>query len=126
MDDKDVIIDQQQKEIEELRALVVQLRDKIACLEKNSSNSSKPPSSDIVDPQPPRTKKKKRKIGGQKGHPQYTRRPFPEDEVDRVVIHTLPDEEIRRRNLIPLDETEVALQQIDLPEKMFDVIEHHV
>jgi transposase len=126
MDDKDVIIAQQQKEIEELRALVVQLRDKIARLEKNSSNSSKPPSSDIVDPQPNRTKKKKRKIGGQKGHAKHTRRPFSEDEVDRIVIHTLPDEEVRRRGLIPLDETEVALQQIDLPEQMFDVIEHHV
>lgn len=126
MDDKDVIIARQQKEIEELRALVTQLRDKIARLEKNSSNSSKPPSSDIVDPQPPRTKKKKRKIGGQQGHPKHTRQPFSADEVDRVVIHTLPDEEVRRRGLIPLDETEVALQQIDLPEQMFDVIEHHV
>jgi len=126
MDDKDVIIARQQKEIEELRALVAQLRDKIARLEKNSSNSSKPPSSDIVDPQSARTKKKKRKIGGQKGHPKHTRRPFSQDEVDRVVIHTLPDEEIRRRGLIPLDETEVALQQVDLPEQMFDVIEHHV
>jgi transposase len=126
MDDKDVIIARQQKEIEELRALIVQLRDKIARLEKNSSNSSKPPSSDIVDPQPPRKQKKKRRIGGQKGHTKHTRRPFSEDEVDRIVIHTLPDEEVRRRNLIPLDETEVALQQIDLPEQMFDVIEHHV
>ncbi|MBN1855156.1 MAG: transposase [Pirellulales bacterium] len=126
MDGKDVIIAQLRQENSELRALVAQLRDKIAKLEKNSSNSSKPPSSDIVDPQPNRTKKKKRKIGGQKGHPKHTRRPFSEDDVDRVVIHTLPDEEVRRRNLIPLDETEVALQQVDLPEQMFNVIEHHV
>jgi hypothetical protein len=33
----------QRREIEELRELVLQLRDKIAKLEKNSSNSSKPP-----------------------------------------------------------------------------------
>jgi transposase len=85
MDDKDVIIARQQKEIKELHALIAQLRDKIARLEKNSSNSSKPPSSDIVDPPPARTKKKKRKIGGQKGHPKHTRRPFSADEVDRVV-----------------------------------------
>jgi cell division protein FtsB len=42
MDDKDVIIAQLQKENSELRALVAELRDKIARLEKNSSNSSKP------------------------------------------------------------------------------------
>ena len=47
MDDKDVIIARQRREIEELRELVLQLRDKIAKLEKNSSNSSKPPSSDL-------------------------------------------------------------------------------
>lgn len=66
MDDKDVIIARQRREIKELRELVLQLRDKIAKLEKNSSNSSKSPSSDIVDPQPGRKKKTKRKIGGQK------------------------------------------------------------
>ena len=126
MNDKDVIIAAQQEQIAQLLERIRQLEDKIARLEKNSSNSSKPPSSDIVDPQPPRTKKKKRKIGGPKGHPKHTRRPFSADEVDRVVIHTLPGEEVRRRNLIPLDETEVALQQVDLPEQMFDVIEHHV
>jgi transposase len=114
------------RRIVELETENQQLRDKIARLEKNSSNSSKPPSSDIVDPQPSRKKKKKRKIGAQKGHAKHTRRPFSDDEVDRVVIHKLPEEEVRRRGLIPLDETEVALQQIDLPEQMFDVIEHHV
>jgi len=78
-----------------------QLRDKIAKLEKNSSNSSKPPSSDIVDPQPGRKKKKKRKIGGQSGHPKHTRQPFAADEIDRTVIHKLPAEEVHRRGLIP-------------------------
>ena len=126
MDDKDVIIAQQRREIEELRELVLQLRDKISRLEKNSSNSSKPPSSDIVDPQPGRKKKKKRKIGGQKGHKKHTRQPFSDDEIDRIVIHKLPDDEVRRRGLIPLDETEPALQQIDLPEQLYDVIQHRV
>ena len=126
MDDKDVIIARQQREIEELRELVLQLRDKIAKLEKNSSNSSKPPSSDIVDPQSGRKKKKKRKIGGQKGHPKHSRQPFADDEIDRTIIHKLPAKEVQRRGLIPLDETESALQQIDLPEQLFDVIEHRV
>jgi len=114
------------KRIAELETENRQLRDKIARLEKNSSNSSKPPSSDIVDPPPARKKKKKRKLGGQKGHAKHTRRPFADDEVDRIVLHKLPAEEVRRRALIPLDETEVVLQQIDLPEQMFNVIEHHV
>ena len=126
MNDKDVIIARQQREIEELRELVLQLRDKIAKLEKNSSNSSQPPSSDIVDPQPGRKKKKKRKIGGQKGHPKHSRQPFADDEIDRTIIHKLPAKEVQRRGLIPLDETESALQQIDLPEQLFDVIEHRV
>ncbi len=126
MNDRDVIIAQLRKENTELRILVTQLRDKIARLEKNSSNSSKPPSSDIVDPPPGRKKKKKRRIGGQEGHQKHTRRPFAADEIDRTIVHKLPAKEVQRRGLIPLDETEVALQQIDLPEQMFDVIEHHV
>ena len=91
-----------------------------------TSNSSKPPSSDIVDPQPGRKKKKKRKIGGKKGHQKHTRQPFAADEIDRTVVHKLPAKEVRRRGLVPLDETEPALQQIDLPEQLFDVIEHRV
>jgi|ETNmetMinimDraft_15_1059895.scaffolds.fasta_scaffold21825_1 regulator of replication initiation timing len=117
---------QLKKENSQLREQNDQLRDKIAKLEKNSSNSSKPPSSDIVDPQPGRKKKKKRKIGGQRGHPKYTRQPFTADEIDQTIIHKLPAGEVCRRGLIPLDETEPALQQIDLPEQLFDVIEHRV
>ena len=112
--------------IVELETQNRQLHDKIAKLEKNSANSSKPPSSDIVDPQPGRKKKKKRKIGGQKGHKKHTRQPFTEDEIDRTIIHKLSAEESIRRSLIPLEETEPALQQIDLPEQLFDVIEHRI
>jgi len=119
-------VEELQAENKQLKLENFQLRDKIARLEKNSSNSSKPPSSDIVDPQPGRKKKKKRKIGAQKGHQKYTRQPFAADEIDRTIIHELPAKEVRRRGLIPLDETEPALQQIDLPEQLFDVIEHRV
>ncbi|MBN2455502.1 MAG: hypothetical protein JXB29_03040, partial [Sedimentisphaerales bacterium] len=34
--------------------------------------------------------------------------------------------EIRRRGLIPLEQTESALQQIDLPKQLFNVIDHRV
>jgi transposase len=103
-----------------------QLREKVARLEKNSSNSSKPPSSDIINPQPENKKKKKRKIGGQKGHPKHTRPLFEADEIDQTIIHKLPAKEIRRRGLIPIKQTESALQQVDLPKKLYTVIDHRV
>ena len=56
--DKDAIIEKQAKEIKTLREHIKLLEEKIARLQKNSSNSSKPPSSDIINPQP--TNKKKR------------------------------------------------------------------
>jgi len=126
MDDKDAIIAAQQKQIDRLLERIRQLEDEIARLKKNSSNSSKPPSSDIVDPQPDRKKKRKRRIGGQNGHPKHSRPMFEADEVDKTIIHKLPTEEVHRLGLIKLNETESALQQIDLPEQLFNVIEHRV
>ena len=43
-----------------------------------------------------------------------------------MVIHKISVEEIRRRGLTPIDKTESVLQQIDLPEKLFNVIDHRV
>ena len=133
MTNKDVIIaqlsQQNAQQADPIRLLTEenqQLRERIARLEKNSSNSSKPPSSDITNPQPPNAKKKKRKIGGQKGHPKNTRPLFAPDEIDKTVIHKLSAKEVRRRGLIPLQQTELALQQIDLPEKLYTVIDHRV
>ena len=133
MTNKDVIITQllrqNEQQAEQIRLLTEEnqrLRERIARLEKNSSNSSKPPSSDITNPQPPNTKKKKRKIGGQKGHPKYTRPLFETDEIDEEVLHKLSAEEVRRRGLVPLPQTESALQQIDLPKKPYLVIDHRV
>ena len=103
-----------------------QLREKIARLEKNSSNSSKPPSSDITNPQPENKKKKKRKIGGQKGHPKHNRPLFESNEIDKTIIHKLSAEEIKHSGLVALSETESTLQQIDLPEKLYNVIDHRV
>jgi transposase len=140
MDDKDVIIARQQGEIEslrrevaELRALVAQLRDEIMqqrdeiarLKNRDSSNSSKPPSSDIVNPQP-RTKRRKRKRGGQSGHRRCQRQLLPPEQVDETIIHELPADDVQRRNLIPLDEYELSLQQVDLPKKRFHVTEHYV
>ena len=140
MTNKDVIIAQllrqNEQQAEQIRCLTEQnqkltednqkLRERIARLEKNSSNSSKPPSSDIINPQPPNAKKKKRRIGGQKGHPKHTRPLFETDDIDKTVIHKLSAKEVRRRGLVLLQQTESALQQIDLPEKFYTVIDHRV
>ena len=126
MQDKDAIIKQLTEENKQLREHIKLLEEKIARLEKNSSNSSKPPSSDIVNPQPINKKKKKRKIGGQKGHPKYNRALFETDEIDRTIIHKISVKEVRRRGLIPLNKTESALQQIDMPQNLYNVIDHRV
>lgn len=62
---------------------MAQLQDRIARLEKNSSNSHKPPSSDIVKPKKCKAGKGKRRIGGQPGHPRHQRPPFGPDQIDR-------------------------------------------
>jgi len=116
----------QDQQIQFLTTRVQELLEKVARLEKNSSNSSKPPSSDIINPQPENKKKKKRKIGGQKGHPKHNRPLFEADEIDKTIVHKLSAKEIERKGLVPLPETESALQQIDLPEKLYHVIDHRV
>lgn len=123
------LLRQNEQQAEQIRLLTEenqQLRERIARLEKNSSNSSKPPSSDIINPQPENKKRKKRKIGGQKGHPKHRRPLFEADEINQTIIHKLPVKEIRRRGLISIEQTESALQQIDLPEKLYHVIDHRV
>ena len=115
--------------IEELHATygkrIAELEDRIARLEKNSSNSHKPPSSDIVKPPPPaRRHGKKRRIGGQPGHPRRERTPFPPDQIDQTQLYALkhcPD------CGGPLEESSQpprVLQQVELIEKPVVVTEH--
>lgn len=133
MVDKDLIIaqllrqnEQQARQIELLTAEIQLLKEKIARLEKNSSNSSKPPSSDIVNPKPPAGKGRKRKRGDQKGHKKHMRELFSKEAIDDTVIHELSDDEVERKKLTPLDQTELALQQVGLPKKLYTVTEHRV
>jgi hypothetical protein len=104
--------------IEEQAAIILQLQERIARLEKNSTTSSNPPV--------PKGKKKKRKHGGQKGHAKHNRQPFLADEIDETIIHKLPNTEVERRGLIELPQTEMALQQVSLPDKLYRVTEHLV
>jgi transposase len=133
MTNKDVIIArllrQNEQQADQIRLLTDEnqkLRERIARLEKNSSNSSKPPSSDIVNPKPHSKNGRKRKRGDQLGHKKHSRKLFAPEQIDKTIIYELPDEEVERGNLTPLSETESALQQVDLPKKLYNVIEHRV
>lgn len=127
MQDKDAIIKPLiTEENKQLREHIKLLEEKIIRLERNSSNSSKPPSSDIINPKPSNKKKKKRKRGGQLGHKKHSRQPFTPEQIYKTIIHALPDAEAKRRNLTPLNQTESALQQVTLPEQLYNFIEHRV
>lgn len=127
--DKDLIIEKLKKQVtwllERIRQLEqenVMLKERITQLEKNSSNSSKPPSSDIVKPlKILRRLSTKRKRGGQRGHKKFLRQPFEQKQVDEVIEYELTGKDAV--GLKPLDEWFV-IQQIELPEKMYKVIEH--
>jgi transposase len=122
MDAKDVIIAQQKEQIQNLLQRVKDLEDEIARLKKDSGNSSKPPSSDIVKPMRVlRRLGSKRRRGGQPGHRKFSRQPFSPKQVDNVIEYELNKEQAR--GLEPLDEWFVV-QQVELPKKMFRVVEH--
>ena len=97
MTNKDVIIArllrQNKQQADQIRLLTEEnqkFRERIAHLEKNSSNSSKPPSSDIINPKPPAKTGRKRKRGGQLGHKKHSRKPFAPEQIDKTIIHELP------------------------------------
>ncbi len=102
---------------------ITKLEEKIARLEKNSNNSSKPPSSDIVKPKKTVVKvgSRKRKRGGQHGHRKFSRRPFEPEQVDEIIEYEFKAKDAK--GLKPLDEWFI-IQQIELPKKMYKVIEH--
>lgn len=120
--DKDAIIKKQAAEIKTLKETIKRLEEEIARLKKDSSNSSKPPSSDIVKPlKITRRLGKKRKRGGQRGHKKFLRQPFEPEQVDEVIEYQFKDRDAE--GLKPLDQW-LVIQQIELPEKMYRVIEH--
>ena len=121
MDDKDVIIAQQQRQIQVLLQRVKELEEEIARLKKDSSTSSKPPSSDIVKPAGPPRRRGKKKRGGQPGHRKFSRPPFSPQQIDKVITYELSKKQAQ--GLEPLNEWQV-IQQVELPNKMFRVIEH--
>jgi len=137
VDDKDIRIQQLEREnallketVANLTAKLIAMEAKIAALEakiarltRDSSTSSKPPSSDIVKPPPlgMSGKRHKRSPGGQPGHTRHERTAFPPERIDRVKTYELPREEAR--GLRPLREWSVV-QQADLVDSPLFVTEH--
>jgi transposase len=109
-----------------LQERISALEAELAKAKKNSSNSSKPPSSDIVKPKKPLPKSgKKRKRGGQPGHEQHLRSPFPPEAVNRFQPHTLDCcPECGGTLVLSRREPEV-LQQVEITATPTVVTEHH-
>jgi hypothetical protein len=106
---------------------IAQLEAELAKLKRDSSTSSKPPSSDIVKPPRPRIqgrkgRKRKPRRGGQPGHLQHQRTPFPPEEVGRIWIYEWPEASLTS-DWKPRDEFR-TIQQVDLVPQLFEVTEH--
>jgi len=103
------------------------LEEKIARLEKNSTNSSKPPSSDITKPDHEQRKPGERKIGGQAHHPGKSRNLIPPEKVDRrepvAALDKCP--ECGEALVLPQEPKELVDQTIELKAKPLEAIEYH-
>jgi transposase len=107
-------------ETENARLLAV-----IARLKKDSSTSSKPPSSDVVKPpKPPRKDGQKRQRGGQPGHEQHLRSPFPPEAINKIVPYTLDCCPDCGGKLRAFERPTEVLQQVEIPETPAVVTEH--
>jgi transposase len=115
-------------QVAELQAENARLLNQLAAARKHSGNSSKPPSSDIVKPKGQRRKKKsKRRIGGQKGHPKHQRPAFSPDQVDQRIpfrLEQCPVDPSHRITPAEGPEHQRTLQQVELVEKPFQVVEY--
>jgi transposase len=111
--------------VEPLVQRIAELEAEVARLKKDSSTSSKPPSSDIVKPKkPPAKDGKKRKKGGQPGHDQHLRSPFPPEAVNHVLPHTLDCCPDCGGTLVPSRQEPEVLQQVEITETPTVVTEH--
>jgi transposase len=120
------VIEEQQKEIEALKLPVKELVERIARLEKNSTNSSKPPSSDMTKPSKiEREKGAKRRQGDQKGHTRHERLPFPPEQIDAIIVHELSRCPCCGGQLKLIKEHAETRQQIELVTKPYQITEHH-
>jgi transposase len=106
-------------------ARITQLEQQLAAARKDSSTSSKPPSSDVVKPpKPPAKGRKKRKRGGQPGHKQHLRPPFPPEAVNEFVPYTLDCCPECGGTLVPSRRPPQVLQQVEIAACPTSVTEH--
>jgi len=113
------------KATEPLLERITALEAELATAKKNSSTSSKPPSSDIVKPRKPGRKGgKKRNRGGQPGHAQHLRTPFPPEAVDHIVPYTLDYCPNCGGTLVPSRRAAETLQQVEITATPTVVTEH--
>ena len=101
--------------LEQNKALI-ELSNRIASLEKNSSNSSKPPSSDTSKPKRNQSLREKsdRKPGGQKGHVGKTREQV--ENPDDIVLCVSTECEACGKGLSPQEAKVIGKRQtIDIP-----------
>jgi transposase len=104
---------------------ITALEAELAAAKKNSSTSSKPPSSDMVKPpKPPRKDGKKRRRGGQPGHEQHLRTPFPREAVNKFVPYTLDCCPECGGTLVLSRHGPEVLQQVEITETPTVVTEH--
>jgi len=113
-----------------IRILVQRIREleeRVARLERNSSNSSKPPSSDITKPKHEQRCPGERKIGGQAKHPGKQREMLPSDKVDDTKVLPAPEDcpECGHKLEPGKDSDEIVQQTVELKEKPVEVIEYH-
>lgn len=118
-------LESQERRITELEIENRQLKERIARLEKNSSNSSKPPSSDITKPKEEQRQPGKRKIGAQPGHKANWRREFRAEEIDRRKKLKLSQCPECRTKLQPIADIKIH-QQAELVEKPVIITEYRL
>ena len=101
------------------------LKERIAKLERNSSNSSKPPSSDITKPKEEQRQSGKRKIGGQKDHKSNWRLKFKPEEIDKVKKLKLSECPNCKNKLKQIKEVKIY-QQAELVDKPVIVTQYEL
>jgi len=107
----------------ELERRVAALEAQLAATKKTSATSSKPPSSDIVKLKPQR-KRSKRRRGAQPGHAKHDRPSFEPEQITHVEDYRLEACPQCGGTLELIEEPARVLQQIEIPTKPVQVIEH--
>jgi transposase len=119
---------QLQSRVAQLEAENARLLSQLSAARKHSGNSSKPPSSDIVKPKGQRrNQKSKRRIGGQPGHPRHERPAFAPEHVDQRIAYRLracPVDPAHRISPAQGREHQRTIQQVEIVDKPFKVVEH--